>query len=177
MLVIEAKQHKRRDKRLDVKRSKIEKELAEKREDIIAFEQKLSELPEKLSIIETLKGKAMNRCDLEKKRLYDLAQFMAYNSRERLAEVFRNCYDDSRDILQVLDMICDRDGYVKLSGQTLIVVLDWIENRKHREAAIRFCRLLNQKEIKMEGHMKLKLSFHISRYPIHGGGRQMHNLL
>jgi transposase len=177
MLVIEAKQHKRRDKRLDVKRSKIEKELAEKREDIIAFEQKLSELPEKLSIIETLKGKAMNRCDLEKKRLYDLAQFMAYNSRERLAEVFRNCYDDSRDILQVLDMICDRDGYVKLSGQTLIVVLDWIENRKHREAAIRFCRLLNQKEIKMEGHMKLKLSFHISRYPIHGGGRQKHNLL
>ena len=176
MLVIEAKQHRRHDKRRDVIRSKIEKELKEKQEDIVAFEQKLSELPEKLSIVEALKGKVMKRCDLEKKRLYDLAQFIAYNSRERLAEVFRGCYDDTRDILQVLDMICQRAGYVKLSGQTLIVVLDWIENKKHRDAAIKFCRLLNQKEMKMEGRMKFKLSFHISRYPIHGETGRMHNL-
>lgn len=168
ILVIEAKQHRKSDKRRVVKRSKLEKELAEKKEDISSFKQKLSQLPEKLPIAEVLKGKVISRCDLEKKRLYDLVQFMVYNSRERLSEIFRTCYGDPRDIFQVLDMITGREGYIKLSGQTLIVVLDWIESKKHRQAAEKFCHLLNQKEIRMEGHMNLKLSFHISRYPIHG---------
>ncbi len=177
ILVIEAKQHRRSDKRRIVKRSELEKELAQKMEYISDFKQKLTQLPEKLSIIEILKGKKVSRCDLEKKRLYDLVQFMAYNSRERLAEIFRTCYDDPRDGFQVLDMITGRAGYIKLSGQTLIVVLDWIESKKQRKAAKKFCRLLNQEDIKMEGHMNLKLSFHISRYPIHGSTRQMHNLI
>ena len=175
ILVIEAKQHRRKDKRLTSKAKKLEKDLAEKIEDISGFELKLSHLPEKVSIIETLKGKPMNRCDLEKKRLYDVVQFMAYNSRERLAEIFRKCYADPRDTLQVLDMITDRAGYIKLAGQTLFVVLDWIESRKHREAAKKFCHMLNQKGIRMEGHMNFKLSFHISRYPIHGSTQVVHN--
>jgi hypothetical protein len=53
-------------------------------EDIAGFEDKLSQLPVKISIIDLLKGRSMSRCDLEKKKLYDLMQFMAYNSRERL---------------------------------------------------------------------------------------------
>jgi transposase len=175
ILIIEAKQHRRKDKRLTSKRKNLEKDITDKKEDIAAFEQKLNCLPEKLSIVEILKGKAMNRCDLEKKRLYDVVQFMAYNSRERLAEILRKCYDDSRDILQVLDMITDRAGYIKLSGRTLFVVLDWIESRKHRDAAKKFCHVLNQKGVRMEGRMKLKLSFHISRYPIHGTARPVHN--
>jgi predicted transcriptional regulator with HTH domain len=110
----------------------------------------------------------MNRCDLEKKKLYDLMQFMAYNSRERLVELFRDCYDDPQDVKQVLDMITRRAGYIKLIGQTLIVVLDWIENIKHREAAERFCRLLNQEGIRLTGRLKFKLSFHVSKYALHG---------
>ena len=88
-------------------------------------------------------------------------QFMAYNSRERLVELFRDCYDDPRDVKQVLDMITRRAGYIKLFGQTLIVVLDWIENKKHRQAAERFCRLLNQERIRLTGRIKFKLSFHV----------------
>ncbi len=177
ILIIEAKQRRRSDKRRIAKRFELEKNIVEKKKDISGFEQKLSELPKKISITEILKGKTLNRCDLEKKRLYDVVQFMAYNSRERLAEIFRTCYDDPRDVFQVLDMITDKTGCIKLSGKTLIVVLDCIENKKHREAAKRFCFLLNQKEIKMEGHMNLKLSFHISSYPIGGlrKERRMHN--
>ena len=106
--------------------------------DIIGFEDKLAQLPEKVSIIDYLKGKPMSRCDLKKKKLYDLMQFMAYNSRERLVELFRDCYHDHRDVKPVLDMITRKAGYIKLVGQTLVVVLDWIENKKHRQAAIQF---------------------------------------
>ena len=168
ILLTEAKQQQHSDKRRQSKVANFKTSIAEKKTDIIGFEDKLSELPGKVSIMDLLQGKPMSRCDLEKKKLYDLMQFIAYNSRERLVEIFRDCYDDHRDVKPVLDMITRRAGYIKIFGETLIVVLDWIENKKHRQAAIRFCRRLNETGIKLMGHLKLKLAFYISKYPMHG---------
>lgn len=168
ILLTQVKEEKRRDARRQQKIQKLNELIEEKKKDISGFSEKLSQLPEKVSMVEILKGKPMNRCDLEKKKLYDLMQFMAYNSRERLVELFRGCYDDSRDVKQVLDMITGRAGYIKLVGQTLVVVLDWIQNKKHREAAVRFCRLLNQKEVQLIGRIKFKLAFYVSNYPLQG---------
>ncbi len=168
ILLIKAKQIQRRDKRREAKLVRLNESIAEKKEDIAGFEEKLSQLPDKVSILDLLHGKPMNRCDLEKKKLYDLMQFMAFNSRERLVEIFRECYHDPRDVKQVLDMITSRAGYIKLVGQTLIVILDWIEHKKHREAAERFCRILNKKGIKLTGRLNVKLSFYVSQFPQHG---------
>jgi len=168
ILLAEVKQHS--DKRRATQLSKLTASIAEKQADIAGFKKKLSDLPEKVSIVDILKGKPMSRSDLEKKKLYDLMQFMAYNSRERLVELFRECYDDHRDVKQVLDMITRRSGYVKLVGQTLIVVLDWIKNQKHRQAAERFCQLLNQKAFTLTGRLSVKLAFYISKYPLHSSG-------
>jgi hypothetical protein len=139
----------------------------EKQADIIGFKDKLSQLPEKVSILDLLKGRPMNHCDLEKKKLYDVMQFVAYNSRERLVLLFRDCYDDHRDVKPVLDMITRRAGYVKLVGQSLIVVLDWIQNKKHRQAAEKLCCLLNKKRIKLSGQLNFKLLFYESKYPLY----------
>jgi len=179
IILTQVKEQQRLDKRRLIKISNLKKSIAENNKDIAGFEDKLSRLPEKVSILDLLKGKSMSRCDLEKKKLYDLMQFMAYNSRERLVEIFRNCYSDHRDVKPVLDMITRRAGHIKMFGQTLMVVLDWIENKKHREAAIRFCRLLNQQTIIMVGRLKLKLAFYVSKYPHHGSAAAqaaMHNL-
>jgi len=165
ILITEAKLMKRKDKRNEKKLSDLETSLAEKHNDISEFQQKMSALPDKVSIIDILKGKPMSRCDLEKKKLYDLMQFMAYHSRERLVELFQDCYDDHRDIKKVLQMITRRPGLVKLVGQTLIVMLEWIENRKHRQAAKKLCRKLNQLNIRMVGPLNLRLSFHVVRFP------------
>lgn len=165
ILLIKAKLEKRQDKRLVKKLSTFEKNLNEKNEDIGKFHEKLTTLPSKVSIVEILKGKVMSRCDLEKKKLYDLMQIMAYHSRERLIELFRGCYDDHRDTKKILDMITAKPGIVKLVGQTLIVILEWIENRKYRQAAKLFCHKLNQKGVRMVGGLDVKLSFHIARVP------------
>lgn len=165
ILLTEAKLAKRNDKRNVEKASALEMSLANKKKDIAEFQQKISTLPDKVSIIEILKGRPMSRCDLEKKKLYDLMQFMAYHSRERLVELFQECYDDRRDIKKVLQMITRRPGLVKLVGQTLIVMLEWIENRKHRQAAKELCRKLNQLNIRMFGPLDLRLSFHVVRFP------------
>lgn len=70
--MIEAKQKECPDKRLERKLSKLKASIAEKKTDIIGFEDKLSQLPEKVSIMDILKGKPISRCDLEKKKLYNL---------------------------------------------------------------------------------------------------------
>ncbi len=167
ILVANAQQMQRQDRRRQERISKTGASIIEKKQEIAGFEAKLPQLPEKVSILDILKGKPMSRCDMEKKKLYDLMQFVAYNSRERLVELFRDCYDDHRDVKQVLDMITGKAGYIKLFGQTLIVTLDWIETKKHREAAERFCRLLNQKTISLCGRVKFKLAFYVSKYPLH----------
>ena len=133
--------------------------------EAIAFEEKLTQLPDKVSIADLLHGKQMSRCDLEKKKLYDIMQMMAYHSRERLVEIFRECYSDRRDIKKVLDMITTKSGIVKLVGQTLMVILSGIENKKHRQAAIKLCQKLNEKRVTMNGGLNLKLSFHLADIP------------
>ncbi len=168
ILITEAKLNRRKDKRLEKKLSKLPELKDGWQKDLTGFESKLETLPDKVSILELLKGKPVNRCDLEKKKIYDWIQFLSFLSRERLVEIFRQCYDDGRDIKQVLDMITSRSGYVKLIGQTLVVILDWIENEKHQVAADRFCRLLNEKQVTAAGRLKVKLFFHVSRFPCHG---------
>ena len=168
ILVCEAKYARRADKRLLTKKGKLKLEIQEKQNDIAQFEKRLITLPKKVSILSILSGKPMSRCDLEKKRLYDLMQIMAFHSRESLVKIFERCYDDNRDRKQVLDMITARPGYVKLVGQTLVIILDWIENRKHRDAAIRLCQLLNQKSFRLAGRLNVKLFFHVSSIPHYG---------
>jgi hypothetical protein len=155
----------RRDKRLDKKSVKLQKEVAEKKEDILQFEQKLTTLPDKIEITELLNGKIMGRCDLEKKKLYDLMQFMAYHSRERLVEILRQYYDDHRDVKKVLDMITRKAGLVKLVGKTLMIIIEWIDNSKHRQAAQKLCDELNQIGVRMTGGLDVTLSFHIAKIP------------
>jgi hypothetical protein len=43
-----------------------------------------------------------------------------------------------------------------------------LENKKHCQAAVRFCRRLNQTGIKLMGRLKLKPAFYVSQYPMHG---------
>ncbi|KPA18568.1 hypothetical protein MHK_001230, partial [Candidatus Magnetomorum sp. HK-1] len=162
-LIMEGKQSKRKDKRRIKKIEENIIKIIENKKDIEGFKSKLEELDEKISFVELFEGKKMGRSDLEKKRIYDAMQFMSYNSRELLVEIFRDCYSDKRDVKQVLDLVTSLAGYIKLYGQTLIVVLDRIENEKHNTAAIKLCEKLNRKQIKMTGHMNFKLSFHMSK--------------
>lgn len=155
---------KRQDKRLAKKLLQLKQHVDDKKNDKSNFEQKLTTVPEKISIVELLHGKKMSRCDLEKKKLYDFMQFMVLHSYERLKEIFKQHYTDQRDIKQVLRMITKKTGFIKLIGNTLVVLLDRIELKKHRLAAEALCQDLNQRNIAMTGPVKLKLFFYVSKY-------------
>jgi len=163
-LDIQTRLSKRTDKRLCNKLSRVIKEREEKVNDKTHFEEKLKLLPDKISIVKILRGKKMSRCDLEKKRLYDLMQCMVFHSFEQLQDIFENYYDDHRDIKPVLRMIATQGGYLKLIGDTLIVLLDRIDFLKHRLPAEMLCHQLNKLNIVLNGRVKMKLYFHMSRF-------------
>ena len=162
---IKDKQKTRKDIRLDKKIIKLQEEIDEFSQEMAKFTLKLNEIPEKVSIIELLQGKPMNKANLEKKKLYDLIQMTAFHSREHLIRIFRSCYKDTRDIKQVLTKITNLPGYVKLIRETLVVLLDWIEDKRHREAAIKFCHLINGMAAKLSGRMEFNLYFRVSSVP------------
>ncbi len=139
----------------------------EKIEDKEGLERKLDELPAKVSL-ESLLDRPMSQCDLEKKRLYDLIQIIAYHARERLVDEFRHCCNRAQDLKQILDKITNMGGYVRLIGNTLVVLLDWIERPSHREAAERLCRRINRLGITMQGRLPLRLHFAIAHSPLIG---------
>ena len=159
-LLTERKESKKLERELIELKSKLQENTA----DIAAFESKLKSIPEKVSVIDLLKGKSMGRCDLEKKKLYDLMQFMAYHSRERLVEIFNECYDDGKDIKRVLDMLTTKPGVLKLVGNTLMVILSKIDNKKYRCAAEKLCKKLNELNIVLVGGLDLKLFFYIGNF-------------
>jgi len=158
----ESKTKTRKDIRLEKKLEKFQKEIDEYNKELEAFHAALKDMPDKVSIIEALRGRPMNKADLEKKKIYDLIQMVAFHSREHLISLFRSCYDDPRDVKQILTKVTKLAGYVKLAGKTLVVLLDWIQDKKHREAAIRFCHLINGMSPKLRGRMEFKLYFRIS---------------
>jgi transposase len=161
----EAKLRIRKDLRLNKKLESLHKEVDEFNQELANFTAKLKEVPEKIPIIDLLQGKPMNKADLERKKIYDVIQMIAFHSREHLIEIFRSCYKDARDVKQVLTKITKLPGYVKLMGKTLIVILDWIEDKKHREAGIKFCHLLNSMAPRLKGRMEFNLFFRISSVP------------
>ena len=71
ILVIEASLIKHFDNSEDKKQNKSQTELTEKLHYLAQFEEKFTTMPDIVRIIEVLKGRTMNCCDLEKKKLYD----------------------------------------------------------------------------------------------------------
>jgi transposase len=161
----ENKLNNRKDIRLNRKLDNLQKEIDEYNQELANFTIKLKEIPEKISIMELLQGEPMNKADLEKKKIYDLIQMIAFHSREHLIQIFRSCYKDTRDVKQVLTKITKLPGYVKLTGNTLIVLLDWIEDKKHREAAVKFIHMINAMAPMLKGRMHFKLFFRLSSVP------------
>ena len=161
----ESKIEARKDLRLEKKLNTFQEEIEKYDKELDGFQAALKEMPDKVSIIEVLQDRPMNKADLEKKKLYDLIQMIAFHSREHLVGLFRSCYDDPRDVKQILTKVTKLPGYVKLVGKTLVVLLDWIEDKKHRKAATRFCHLINTMSPKLRGRMEFDLYFRISSIP------------
>lgn len=137
-------------------------------QQLASLQQQLQALPEQVSIIEALAGGKLSACDLEKKKIYDVIQIVAYNAEQMLLEIFQKYYHDQRDIEQILDMLINYGGYVKLYNNTLYVIINYIDQPTYRRAASELCQELNALAPKTVDAFQFPLFFKIREhaYPV-----------
>jgi transposase len=118
--------------------------IKDKQKQLDNLKLELETVPAKISILEVLAGKKMSQFDLEKKKIYDVIQIVAYNSEQMLLELFKQHYHNKRDIEQILDKIINHGGSIKLYNGKLYVLLDSIATPRYRRAAVGLCQEINQ---------------------------------
>ena len=84
--------------------------------------------------------------NLERKYLLDNIKIATYNLNEMLLDVFAGCYDDPKDIRQILQMIIERGAHLQLVDSTLQVTIYSMDLPKYQRAAEKLCRKLNKLE-------------------------------
>ncbi|MFO7935241.1 MAG: hypothetical protein R6U78_14325, partial [Bacteroidales bacterium] len=99
---------------------------------------------EKFMVIET-----------EGKRLWDLAGAIFWNSRKKLASIFKEYLPNERDLLPVLEAITKCRGKVRSTKSSLIVKLEPLERPQFRHAQEQLCRHINQMSVKLHNDKTL----------------------
>ncbi|MGI0037681.1 MAG: putative transposase [Nitrososphaera sp.] len=134
-------------------------------QQLASLQQQLQALPEHVSIIEALAGGKLSACDLEKKKIYDVIQIVAYNAEQLLLESFQKHYHDTRDIEQILDMIINYGGYIKLYNNTLYVIINYLDQPAYRRAAVELCKELNAVAPKTMDTFQFPIFFKVMAHP------------
>lgn len=99
---------------------------------------------EKFKVIET-----------EGKRLWDLAGAIFWNSRKKLASIFKEYLPNERDLLPVLEAITKCKGKVRSTKSSLIVKLEPLERPQFRHAQEQLFRHINQMNVKLHNDKML----------------------
>jgi hypothetical protein len=133
--------------------------IKDKQQQLEKLRQQLETVPAQISIIELLAGNKMSRFDLEKKKIYDVIQIVAYNSEQMLLKLFEQYYHDKRDIEQILDKIINHGGAIKLHNGTLYVVLDPFVTPRYRRAAMELCQKINQMQPRTNDRFRFPIFF------------------
>ena len=82
----------------------------------------------------------------ERKYLLDNIKIATYNLNEMLLDVFAGCYDDPKDIRQILQMIIERGAHLRLVDGNLQVTIYSMDLPKYQRAAEKLCHKLNELE-------------------------------
>jgi transposase len=115
-------------------------------EEIITLAAKKDAEPTHIFYQEVKPGQERVALDLERKYLLDNIKIAAYNLNEMLLDVFTGCYDDPKDIRQILQMIIERGAHLRLVDGTLQVTIYSMDQPKYQMATEKLCRKLNELE-------------------------------
>ncbi|MFZ5686729.1 MAG: hypothetical protein ACOY9Y_00825 [Bacillota bacterium] len=115
-------------------------------QEIKTLETKKDVEPTQVPYQETRPGQERVTLNLERKYLLDNIKIATYNLNEMLLDIFAGCYDDLKDIRQILQMIIERGAHLRLVDGTLHVTIHSMDQPKYQMAAEKLCRKLNELE-------------------------------
>jgi len=116
-----------------------------------AAEARLQELKKEKATIEervsaTEKGEEQIELVLDRKIFLDVLRIVMHNANQMLLDVFKRCYNDPRDLHDVLKNITRQSGTVHETKTKVIVTLNSLEAPTYKRATEQLCKELNDRE-------------------------------
>jgi len=99
-------------------------------------------LPEEILRMDFIKGNGINRLSSNKKKYFDLLNFMAFNVRKDIIDIIGPIYRDNRDVHQIVIKILRMPVKVKYSAGETKVIFSSPCRRNEKEALIKLCNFL-----------------------------------
>jgi len=114
---------------------------------------KIKNIPERINIVE--EDDKFRQIEVEGKNYWDLAQGLAWNSRQKLIDMFSEFLPNPRDLIPVLDAITQSHGWIRSTDIAVEIILEPLETPRFRNAQIQLCNKLNCMEIKLHNGKRL----------------------
>jgi len=114
---------------------------------------RIKNIPERIEIGN--QDDKFRQIEVEGKNYWDLAQGLAWNSRKKLIDMFREFLPNPRDRIPVLDAITQSHGWIRSTDMAVEIILEPLETPRFRVAQIQLCNKLNSMEIKLHNGKRL----------------------
>jgi len=109
---------------------------------------KLKKCPQRVDSSSIEGKKQFKVIETEAKNLWDISEALMWNSRKYLSKLLEEYLPNERNLLPVLDAITSSKGKVKITKDTVIVVLEALERKQFYQAQLQLCRKLNEMKVR-----------------------------
>lgn len=106
---------------------------------LLELKERLSYLPKEILRIDFIKENGINRLSSNKKKYFDLLNFVAFNVRKDIVEIIGPIYKDNRDVNQIVIKILRMPVKLKYSAGDTKVIFSSPRRRKEKDALIELC--------------------------------------
>ena len=103
-------------------------------------------LPEKILRMEHIESAGIVRLQSDKKKYFDLMNFLAYNTRRDIAEIIGPLYQNNRDIHQTVLKFLNTTASVQESTDRTIITLPAPGKEREKAALQYLCKTLTHME-------------------------------
>ena len=114
---------------------------------------KMKECPERIKLVND--NEMFRQIEVEGKNYWDLAQGLAWNSRKKMMNMFREFLPNPRDLLPVLDAVTNSHGWIRSTDDTVEVLLEPLDTPAYKNAQFQLCRKLTGMNIKLRNGKRL----------------------
>ena len=156
-----------RDRILGRNAAKEKKATKKQREKLDEIESRLAEiqdrfasLPEKILRMDHIESTGIVRLQDDKKKYFDLMNFLAYNARRDIAEIIGPVYENNRDIHQTVLKFLNISATVRKSAGHTDIILPAPSKKQEKAALQHLCQTLTSME-KTSCLFQGKLAYHV----------------
>jgi transposase len=121
---------------------------------------RLAYLPEKILRIDHIESAGIVRLQSDKKKYFDLMNFLAYNARRDIAEIIGPVYQNNRDIHQTVLKFLNTSATVRQSAGHTDIILPAPNKKQEKEALQHLCETLTAMK-KTSRLFQGKLVYHV----------------